>query len=144
MTIPEAVSLVIQAGTMSKGGEVFILDMGNPVKIVDLASEMIKLSGYEPFKDIDIIFTGIRPGEKLHEELFTEQEGASATCHKKIFVASPCTVDESELESGLKLLESLLYQENKDSIFQILKKITSNLKRNDIVIEDEGMERIVS
>jgi len=87
MTIPEAVQLVIQAGAMGEGGEVFVLDMGEPVKIVDLAEEIIKLSGYVPGKDIEIVYTGIRPGEKLFEEILTSDEAAIATRHKKIFVS---------------------------------------------------------
>lgn len=89
MTIPEAVELVIQAGALAIGGEVFVLDMGEPVKILDLARTLIKLSGFEPDKDIDIIFTGIRPGERLYEELLTSEEGVNATTHKRIFVAKP-------------------------------------------------------
>lgn len=89
MTIPEASQLVIQAGAMAAGGEIFILDMGKPVKIVDLAKDLIHLSGMEPEKDIKIKFTGVRPGEKLFEELLTAEEGTSATKHKRIFVARP-------------------------------------------------------
>jgi FlaA1/EpsC-like NDP-sugar epimerase len=87
MTIPEAVSLILQAGAMGQGGEIFILDMGSPMRILNLAREMIRLSGYEPEKDIPIIFTGIRPGEKLHEELVTAEEGSCMTRHERIFVA---------------------------------------------------------
>ena len=89
MTIPEAVELVIQAGVLAKGGEIFVLDMGEPVKILDLAKTLITLSGLEPGKDIEIVFTGIRPGEKLYEELLTAEEGINATTHKRIFVARP-------------------------------------------------------
>lgn len=88
MTIPEAVLLVIQAGVMAKGGEIFVLDMGEPVLIDDLARDLIQLSGYEPDKDIQIIYTGIRPGEKLYEELFTDREGLAATAHERIFISS--------------------------------------------------------
>lgn len=87
MTIPEAVQLVIQAAAMGQGGEVFVLDMGEPVRIVDLARDLIRLSGFDPDKDIDIVFTGIRPGEKLFEELLTSEEGIIATGHERIFVA---------------------------------------------------------
>ena len=87
MTIPEAVQLIIQAAAMGKGGEIFILDMGKPVKIVDLAQDLIKLSGFEPGIDIEIVFTGIRPGEKIFEELLTAEEGAAATMHERIYVA---------------------------------------------------------
>ena len=85
MTIPEAVSLVIEAGFMAKGGEIFILDMGQPVKIVDLANNLIKLSGFEPGVDMKIEFTGLRPGEKLYEELLMSEEGLTSTENKKIF-----------------------------------------------------------
>lgn len=101
MTIPEAVQLVIQAGAMAEGGEVFLLDMGEPVKIVDLATNLIKLSGLEPGRDIEIKFTGIRPGEKLFEELLTAEEGSSSTRHKRIFVARPVDVDCGALISEL-------------------------------------------
>jgi len=87
MTIPEAVSLVLQASTLGKGGEVFVLDMGEPVKIVRIAEELIRLHGMEPNRDIDIEFTGLRPGEKLFEEILTAEEGTDASCHEKIFVA---------------------------------------------------------
>ncbi|MEN3004755.1 nucleoside-diphosphate sugar epimerase/dehydratase [Dehalobacterium formicoaceticum] len=87
MTIPEAVQLVIQAGSMAKGGEIFILDMGEPVRIMDLAYSLIELSGFRPGKDIEIKVTGTRPGEKLYEELLTAEEGVTATAHKRIFVA---------------------------------------------------------
>jgi len=87
MTIPEAVSLVLQASILGKGGEVFVLDMGEPVHIVDIAEELIRLHGMEPYKDIDIVFTGLRPGEKLFEEVLTAEEGTDASCHEKIFIA---------------------------------------------------------
>ena len=86
MTIPEACQLVLQAGAMGEGGEIFILDMGEPVKIVDLAREMISLSGFRPDEDIAIEFTGVRPGEKLFEELSTSAEFADKTKHAKIFI----------------------------------------------------------
>jgi len=87
MTIPEAVLLVLQAGAMGNGGEVFVLDMGEPVKIYDVACELIRLSGLEPEKDIPIVFTGMRPGEKLFEEVLTAEEGVEPTAHPKIFKA---------------------------------------------------------
>ena len=87
MTIPEAVSLVLQASTMGQGGEVMVLDMGEPVKIVNLAEELIRLHGMRPYIDIDISFTGLRPGEKLFEEILTAEEGTMATKHEKIFIA---------------------------------------------------------
>ncbi|HHV64825.1 MAG TPA: polysaccharide biosynthesis protein, partial [Peptococcaceae bacterium] len=97
MTIPEASQLVIQAGAMASGGEIFILDMGKPVKIIDLAKDLIRLSGLEPEKDIKIVFTGKRPGEKLYEELLTSEEGTTATKHKRIFVARPNNINSEQL-----------------------------------------------
>jgi len=87
MTIPEAVSLVLQASTLGQGGEVFVLDMGEPVLILHIAEELIRLHGLEPNRDIDIQFSGPRPGEKLFEEILTAEEGADASCHEKIFIA---------------------------------------------------------
>lgn len=87
MTIPEAVQLIIEAGAMAEGGEIFVLDMGEMVKIDDLARDLIRLAGYEPDRDIQIIYTGIRPGEKLYEELFTDREGMQATRHERIFIS---------------------------------------------------------
>ncbi|MBN7774032.1 polysaccharide biosynthesis protein [Clostridium aminobutyricum] len=89
MTIPEAVELVIQTGAMAEGGEIFILDMGEPVKILDLAENVIRLSGYVPYVDIDIALTGLRPGEKLYEELLLDEEGIEKTGHNKIYVGHP-------------------------------------------------------
>ncbi|MDR3288940.1 MAG: polysaccharide biosynthesis protein [Peptococcaceae bacterium] len=105
MTIPEAAQLVVQAGAMAEGGEIFILDMGQPVKIVDLAKDVIRLSGFEPDLDIPIKFTGIRPGEKLYEELLTAEEGTSATRHKRIFVAKPNAIDEEKLKELIQVVK---------------------------------------
>ncbi len=89
MLIPEAAQLVLQAGAYAKGGEIFVLDMGNPVLIYDLAKDLIKLSGFEPEVDIKIEITGLRPGEKLYEELLMDEEGLRKTSHEKIFIAKP-------------------------------------------------------
>lgn len=105
MTIPEASQLVLQAGALAKGGEVFVLDMGEPVKIVDMACDLIQLSGLEPHKDIKIEFSGLRPGEKLFEELLTAEEGTESTKHQKIFVANLKKVDEHKLLQGLAVLK---------------------------------------
>ncbi len=98
MTIPEAVSLVLQAGAYAKNGEIFVLNMGEPVKIVDLARNLIKLSGYEPDVDIKIEFTGLRPGEKLYEELLMDEEGMQTTENKRIFIGRQIDVDEETFE----------------------------------------------
>jgi FlaA1/EpsC-like NDP-sugar epimerase len=134
MTIPEAVSLVLQAGYMGKGGEVFVLDMGKPVKIVDLAKALIKLHGLEPEKDIKIVFTGIRPGEKLFEELLTAEEGTEKTEHERIFIAKKkekFTLE--EIENYLSSLEECLKLESpktrKECIKAILKKIIPFYKK---------------
>ena len=86
MSIPEAAQLILQAAVMGQGGEIYILKMGKPVRIVDLANEVIQLNGFEPGKDIEIVYTGLRPGEKLYEELITEGEGIVPTSHEKIMV----------------------------------------------------------
>ncbi|HPT88752.1 MAG TPA: nucleoside-diphosphate sugar epimerase/dehydratase, partial [Bacillota bacterium] len=104
MTIPEAVQLVLQAGSMATGGEVFVLDMGEPVKIYDMACALIELSGLRPHTDVEIRFTGLRPGEKLFEELLTAEEGTTATTHQKIFIANLQAVDASKLEDRLNRL----------------------------------------
>jgi FlaA1/EpsC-like NDP-sugar epimerase len=128
MTIPEAVQLVIQAGAMAKGGEVFILDMGKPVRIEDMARDMIKLSGLEPDKDILIKYTGIRPGEKLFEELLTAEEGSNATKHKRIYVARPALIDVSALERELANLYSKGLQCTADDIFSALRAVIPRFK----------------
>ena len=108
MTIPEAAQLVIQAGAMAKGGEIFILDMGDPVKIDDLARDLIKLSGYEPDVDIKIVYTGLRPGEKLYEELLTSEEGLTHTRHEKILVGKPSDINFKQLKISLRQLEKAM------------------------------------
>ena len=112
MTIPEAVSLVLQAGALAKGGEIFVLDMGEPVKILDLAKNLIRLSGYKPFEDIPIEFTGLRPGEKLYEELLMGEEGLKETSNALIHIGKPIEFDE---EIFLEQLEELKRIADKDS-----------------------------
>ncbi|MBF0547816.1 MAG: polysaccharide biosynthesis protein [Candidatus Riflebacteria bacterium] len=123
MTIPEASKLVIQAGAYGKGGEVFVLDMGEPVKIVDLAYDLIRLAGLEVGKDIEVVFNGLRPGEKLYEELLTAEEGISATINKMIFIAPPEEINEEAFLEDLSELEKFAYRENANGIFSTLKKI---------------------
>ncbi len=108
MTIPEAAQLVIQAGAMARGGEIFVLDMGEPVKIVDLANDLIRLSGLSPGKDIKLEFTGLRPGEKLYEELLTDEEGITQTSCDKIFVVKPLEISYSAVMLHVRLLEKYL------------------------------------
>lgn len=115
MTIPEAVQLIIQAGAMGKGGEVFVLDMGEPVRIADLARDLIRLSGYEPDKDIKIVYTGPRPGEKLFEELINEGEAVHRTNHEKIMVLNGVLADPKMVEEVIEELEQLLSAESTTS-----------------------------
>ncbi|HEY3266257.1 MAG TPA: nucleoside-diphosphate sugar epimerase/dehydratase [Armatimonadota bacterium] len=123
MTIPEAVLLVIQAGSMSHNGEVFVLDMGKPVKIMDLARNLIRLSGFTPDKDIPIKITGIRPGEKLYEEVLTAEEGTNITSHEKIFVARSSSIDHAALHLALERLELLAQRGNAAAIRETLHDI---------------------
>lgn len=106
MTIPEAVQLILQAGALAKKGEIFVLDMGDPVRIMDLASTLIRLSGFQPYVDIDIKVTGMRPGEKLFEELLTAEEGVNATTHQRIYVARPSCLDHSLLEHTITMFQT--------------------------------------
>ena len=108
MTIPEASELIIQAAAMGQGGEIFVLDMGEPIKIYDLAVDLIRLSGLEPFRDVDVKVTGLRPGEKLYEELFTASEERLSTRNSRIFVSSLQTSNGDHLQEGLEELSTLL------------------------------------
>ena len=120
MTIPEASQLGLQAGAIAKGGEVFVLDMGEPVKILDMACDLIELSGLVPHEDIKIKFSGLRPGEKLFEELLTAEEGTTSTKHRKIFVANLKVVDEEKLQRGLLHLQSVKHS---NEIIKAMKKL---------------------
>lgn len=124
MLISEACLLVMQAGVMGQGGEVFVLDMGKPVKILDLAKEMIRLSGLQPDKDIAIVFTGIRPGEKLFEEMLTAEEGTIATRNQKIFMAKLSSADPENLLGKIGELEGLLEKNDKRELTGALKTMT--------------------
>lgn len=114
MTIPEAVSLVLQAGAYAKGGEIFVLDMGEPVKILDLAKNMIHLSGYVPDEDIKIVFTGLRPGEKLYEELLMAEEGMQQTANEMIYIGKPIEFEEEEFYKGLEKMAQMAKDESGD------------------------------
>lgn len=122
MTVPEAVSLVLQAGAYAKGGEIFVLDMGEPVKIDDMARNLICLSGYEPDVDIPIVYTGLRPGEKMYEECLKEEEGLQKTANDLIFIGKPIEFDEDAFFASLKELKVLAYEDGAD-IRNAVKKI---------------------
>lgn len=124
MTIPEAVSLILQAVTYAEGGEIFVLDMGEPVKIYDLAETLIKLTGYVPNVDIPIEITGLRPGEKLYEELLMAEEGLSSTKHNKIFISKPTDVSILSIRSALTELDNIKYNKNYS-----IKKVKETMKK---------------
>ena len=125
MTIPEAVSLVLQAGAYARGGEIFVLDMGEPVKILDLATNLIKLSGYRVGEDIQIVFTGLRPGEKMYEELLMNEEGLKETANKMIFIGKPIEFDEEVFRSQLVELEREAMDETSDIRAAVEKIVTT-------------------
>lgn len=133
MTIPEAVSLVLQAGASAKGGEIFVLDMGQPVKIADLAKNLIHLSGYEVGTDIEIQYTGLRPGEKLYEELLMKEEGLRGTENALIHIGKPLEFAEDEFLKDLEDLYQAAYAET-DDMKEIVRKIvpTYNLRKEDV------------
>jgi FlaA1/EpsC-like NDP-sugar epimerase len=134
MTIPEAAQLVLQAGGMKRNGSVFVLDMGQPVKIIDLATDLIRLSGFEPGTDIDIVFSGIRPGEKLFEELLTAEEGTEASRFKKIFVARNNGLP-AELPELLEELRKAAEEENGRAIREKLGKLIPHCQ---VCTEEDG------
>lgn len=135
MTIPEAVQLIMQAATYAAGGEIFVLDMGKPVKIYDLAVDLIKLMGFEPNVDMEIKVTGLRPGEKLYEELLMSEEGLTSTKHNKIFISNPLKLDKKKLDENLKQLKRLEYDEKygDKKIISLMKKTVPTYKDNKIV-----------
>ena len=139
MTIPEAVQLILQAVTYAKGGEIFVLDMGEPVKIYDLAVSLIKLLGYEPNVDIPIEITGLRPGEKLYEEILMSEEGLTSTKHDKIFISKPMHMEMAELEEKLNLLKELEYNEkySNENIKNVMKEVVTTYKEPEEVNKEK-------
>ena len=131
MTIPEAVQLVLQAGAMAQGGEIFVLDMGEPVRIMDLAEDLIRLSGFEPYVDIPIEIVGLRPGEKLFEELLLDEEGILDTKNEKIFVAKQSKIDYEALKKELELLYKIIYEKTDTESKHYLKKLVPTYKEAD-------------
>mgnify|MGYP000787065864 FL=1 len=128
MTIPEAVSLVIQAGAYAKGGEIFILDMGDPVKIDDLAKNLIRLSGYTLGVDMEIKYTGLRPGEKLYEELLMAEEGLQDTENKLIHIGKPIEFEKKDFEKKLEILKETAYDEDAAAIKALVKEFVPTYK----------------
>jgi FlaA1/EpsC-like NDP-sugar epimerase len=141
MTIPEACQLVLEAGAMGKGGEVFIFDMGLPVKIADLARKMIKLSGLEPEVDIKIVYTGLRPGEKLYEELLNTEENTLPTHHKKIMIAKVRTYNFKEISEKIEDLICLFKSQDNYSIVAKMKEIVPEYISNNSEFEKLDVAR---
>ena len=138
MTIPEASRLVLEAATMGNGGEIYLFDMGEPVKILSLAERMIMLSGFQPNEDIDIVFSGLRPGEKLYEELLTKKENILPTYHKKIFIAKQETINSELINSCIEELKSILASNSEESdmlIVQNIKNLVTTFKSNNSIYE---------
>ena len=133
MTIPEAVQLVLEAGTLAESGEVFVLDMGEPVRILDLAEKLIRLSGYTPYVDIQIEEVGLRPGEKLYEELLTASGDLRRTPNRKIFVETRPPLDEAELERWLGSLRAALDTGRREEIFAQLHALVPTFRDPDEV-----------
>lgn len=134
MTIPEAVSLVLQASAMAKGGEIFVLDMGESVKIIDLARNLIKLSGFEPNVDIKIEVTGLRPGEKLYEEVLMDEEGLMRTSNDQIRIGRPIEIDEAEFRKELNILRRVAYNNQDEKVDLIMKSIVPTYVRKEEVV----------
>ena len=132
MTIPEAVSLVLEAGAIAKGGEIFVLNMGEPVKILDLAENLIKLSGFEPNVDIKIEITGLRPGEKLYEEILMDEEGLTSTKKDKIYIGQPIEVNQLEFFDKLNSLKNAVELEDENEVRYLMKDLvpTFRIKEN--------------
>ena len=130
MTIPEAVSLVLEAGSMAKGGEIFVLDMGAPVKITTLAENLIRMYGKVPYKDVPIVFTGLRPGEKLFEELLMDEEGLKSTDNKKIFIGNQIEIDPGELHKKLDMLKKAADDNDSEKTVELLAELVPTFHHN--------------
>jgi FlaA1/EpsC-like NDP-sugar epimerase len=144
MTIPEACQLVLEAGAMGNGSEIFLFDMGNPVKIVDLARKMIRLSGLKPDKDIKIEYTGLRPGEKLFEELLFTTENTLNTYHPRITIAQVSPTNHKFLENKLNDLEKTLTTNDNFKVVALLKEIVPDYRSNNSIYESLDKQDSVS
>jgi len=140
MSIPEAVSLILQAGSMGEGGEIFVLDMGKPIKIYDLARQMIRLSGFDPDHEIGIEITGLRPGEKLYEELFHESEDYSGTKHPKILLATSRKVDWDVLTLQIEDVLHECEQRDNNALINSLSAIIPEYTNNKSLSSDKIAE----
>ena len=136
MTIPEAVSLVLEASYYAKGGEIFVLDMGQPVRIDDMARNLIRLSGYKPDEDIKIVYTGLRPGEKLFEELLMDEEGMKDTPNKLIHIGHPIEMDDNRFMDQIRMLDRVSREEvppmeMKKAVSEVVPTYTPDLVHKD-------------
>ena len=136
MTIPEAVSLVLQAGAYATGGEIFVLDMGEPVKILTLAENLIRLSGYKPYEEINIVFTGLRPGEKLYEELLMNEEGMQKTPNQKIYIGQPICFDSEELSKTLDQMREAASENNNAALLTFIKQLVPTYRADERTVKD--------
>jgi FlaA1/EpsC-like NDP-sugar epimerase len=132
MTIPEAARLVLQAAAMQKSGVVYVLDMGKPVHIKDLAEDLIQLSGFQPYEDIDIVYTGLRPGEKLFEEILTAEEGTSTTPHEKVYIANQREIHQG-FEANLNHLIEAARRDDREEIFGTIKRMVPAFRMEHLV-----------
>ena len=140
MTIPEAVSLVLQAGAMAQGGEIFVLDMGEPVKITTLAENLIRMYGKVPYKDVEIKFTGLRPGEKLFEELLMDEEGLRNTSNKKIFIGNQLKIDQLVFMDKLNTLRNAAAENNAKKTVELLADLVPTFHHNPMELHDEPVK----
>lgn len=136
MTIPEACQLVLQAGTMGHGGEVYVFNMGEQVKILDLAEKMIRLSGFEPYLDIDIKIIGLRPGEKLYEELLNDSSKTLPTHHAKIMVTKTPIENYDSIKTKIEAIIFSAYQDNDKEVVALLKVLIPEYKSENSIFEE--------
>jgi FlaA1/EpsC-like NDP-sugar epimerase len=137
MLIPEAVSLVLQAGAYANGGEIFILDMGSPVKIRELAENLIRLSGHVPGEDIEIKYTGLRDGEKLYEELLISEEGIQKTQNNLIYIARPMEFDSERLFNRIDYMREIMEGASGREIVDIVKELVPTFKPQNVAFQDK-------
>ena len=138
--VSEAVSLVLQAGAMAQGGEIFVLDMGEPVKITTLAENLIRMYGKVPYKDVEIKFTGLRPGEKLFEELLMDEEGLRNTTNKKIFIGNQLKIDQLTFMDKLNTLRNAAAENNAKKTVQLLADLVPTFHHNPMELHDEPVK----